>query len=350
MSLNILGSYEVYERLGEGAFGEVYRGIHRILGREAALKIIKNSENKTEDEERLEYFIREARILAEMNHDNIVKIYDIFPTHLGPCIAMEYIRGPDVSQLDIEEISMTERIVILAQALQGLQEAHRRGIVHRDLKPSNLLIDLYTEKIKIADFGIAFGKKPSTVTSFRSIIGSLLFMSPEQLRGEELDERSDIWSMGVVAYYIFTGQYPFSGVTEYEIGERIIQGTYIRPSQLTNAPERVDELIGKMLRVNRNERFQKCQDILNELPVKLGKRKFSIAKDLNPEELLDSVLKVLPHKSEKIDREITIRLAAKQQGITKVGNRIRHEYLKAIQRGIKRSLIAMDENDHLNRM
>lgn len=102
--------------------------------------------------------------------------------------------------------------------------------------------------------------------------------------------------------------------------------------------------------IDRVDRYQTCQDILNELPLKLGKRKFSIAKDLNPEELLDGILKVLPHNNENLDRELTNRLAAKQQGIKKVGKRIRHEYLKAIQRGMKRSLLTIDDNGHLHRM
>ena len=136
MLKNLIGSYEITNKLGEGTYGMVFDGFHRVLGRRTALKILKHTGNEEEMERRIDLFIREARIVAQLKHHNIVEIYDVFFSEIGPCIAMEYIHGENLRTcMNLFETSNSQNIEIFGQILEGLEVLHNNGIIHRDLKP-----------------------------------------------------------------------------------------------------------------------------------------------------------------------------------------------------------------------
>lgn len=351
MSNNYIGSYEIIRKIGEGTFGTVFEGYHRILGRQTALKILKNVGTEEELKRRLDLFIREARLLSAINHENVIKIYDVFFTDMGPCISMEFIEGENLRDyINNFDLSYSEIAELFSQTVQGMEILHNEGIVHRDLKPDNLLIKFEDGRLKISDFGIAFSNRDDCLkTSFEWISGTLHYMSPEQLRGGEIDYRSDLWSLGVILYELMLKRLPFYGQNQIEIANKIIAGDYEKLCRETY-PSWACEVVEGLLQKNPNNRIYSCKEILNMLPIKSSNQKFNTAKDLNPEELLNAILKVLPDKDVELDREEVIRSAAKELDIQRVGKNIRHEFLKAIRRGINRNLIKQGEENSIARL
>lgn len=348
---NYIGSYEITSKIGEGTFGTVFEGYHRILGRPTALKVLKNIGTKEELDRRLDMFIREARILATLNNDNIIQIYDVFFSDMGPCIAMEFIEGENLRDyINMFELSFSEIAELFSQIVKGLEALHSEQIIHRDLKPENLLIKFSDGRLKITDFGIAFSNRTEYLkTNFKHSAGTLLYMSPEQMGVGEIDQRSDLWSLGVILYELLTNKFPFDGQNEYEVYNRITSGNYEKLCKDTY-PGWACQIIEGLLQVDCFSRFQSCKHVLKLLPVISSTPKFNKARDLNPEELLKAVIKVLPNKGVEVDREEAIRWAAKELDIQKVGKNIRHEFLKAIRRGINRNIIKQEIEGKISRM
>lgn len=200
--------FRVEARLGRGGGGEVYRAFDAVLERTVAVKVVQPGKANRQACERL---LREARACARLAHPNIVTIHDVLQLKSGVCIVMEHLEGGSLESGNGSR-TLEERIGILIRILDGLRYAHDRGVVHRDVKPRNVQV-LPDGSIKLLDFGIAHTAGAETLTGSGTITGSVHYASPEQLRGENTDARTDVYSAGILAYELFTGRRPFDGDT-----------------------------------------------------------------------------------------------------------------------------------------
>ncbi|HXG93890.1 MAG TPA: serine/threonine-protein kinase [Blastocatellia bacterium] len=229
-----LSHYRILSLLGAGGMGEVYRARDERLGRDVAIKVLPAS--FADDEDRLKRFEQEARATSSLNHPNILTVYDI-GTHEGlPFIVEELLEGEELREaLNDGAIPHRKAIEYAQQIVAGLSAAHERGIVHRDLKPENLFITK-DERVKILDFGLAKLKpvKPAPGAgselamqkedaNLSAVIGTVGYMSPEQIRGKDTDHRSDIFSFGVILYEMLAGQRPFAGDSAVELMNAILK-------------------------------------------------------------------------------------------------------------------------------
>ena len=266
----IISHYKILEKLGEGGMGVVYKAQDTKLDRIVALKFL--PKHLLCDEEAKTRFVHEAKAASALNHPNITTIHEIDEAE-GECfIAMEYVDGRSLKKL-IEEktLSLKEILDIAIQACEGLVIAHEKGIVHRDIKSDNIMLT-FKGQIKIMDFGLAELKGASRLTKTGSTVGTLAYMSPEQAQGMEVDQRSDIFSFGVVLHEMITGQLPFKGEHEPAIIYSILNET---PEPLarykSNVPGALQQIVDKALAKERDERYQHVDEILADL--KSAKRK-----------------------------------------------------------------------------
>jgi serine/threonine-protein kinase len=232
--------YELLEELGSGAFGRVYRVRDLALEREVALKVL--HPYLTADPAVVERFRREARVAAQLLHQNIANTYDIGGRAGLLWYTMEYVRGHDLGRVvRAEGPQSADHVVrILHDALAALRYAHQRGVVHRDLKPENILIDGATGTVRVADFGLALALQPSERTGVISHSGTPDFAAPEQLLGEPVDHRADLYSLSLVAFYMLTGQLPFGSARVEAI---LAQRTIGRLPELDRLHRRVPEAV-----------------------------------------------------------------------------------------------------------
>jgi serine/threonine protein kinase len=234
-----IGQYDIIGELGRGGMGVVYDAIDPRLDRHVAIKVIElpKDPSMTEQtkEELIERFRREAKASAKLNHPNIVSIFDFGEQDGRYYMVMEFLQGRNLSQLLQIQSPMSVGVALksLVQTCHALDFAHHQGIIHRDIKPANIVI-LDNGTTKLADFGIArLESSNSALTQAGSILGSLLYISPEQLMNpKDVDKRADIYSLGVTAYEILTGQLPYNGSNVGEIVVKIMQSEPPRPSQL----------------------------------------------------------------------------------------------------------------------
>jgi serine/threonine-protein kinase len=259
-----LGKYEIIEELGRGAMGVVYKAKDPLIGRLVALKTITSS--LAEQPEMLERFYREAQAAGGLAHPNIVTIFDLGEEQKTPFIAMEFLEGISIEKI-IEEnhpLPMSQRIGYIVQVSRALDYAHKRGVVHRDIKPANIVVTK-DDTIKVVDFGIA-----RLVDTSRSqtglLIGTVNYMSPEQVRGERVDGRSDIFSVGVMFYELLSGQRPFSGANFTAVMLAIISQEFKPVSTLVeHIPPELDAFFVKILKKDINERYQTMEEALLDL-------------------------------------------------------------------------------------
>lgn len=259
MPLEKIGRFKVLRLLGKGAMGEVYLAYDPDLDRELAIKTIVYEQGIPEEEikEARLRFRREARVAAKMGHPNIVIIHDVGEQDGMPFIAMEFIQGETLEQYvkPSSLLPLTRVIEIIGQSADGLDHAHRNELVHRDIKPANIMLT-QDGTVKVMDFGLA--KKPSAnLTQAGMLLGTPSYMSPEQIKGESLDGRTDLFSLGVVLYQMLTGEKPFHGDSISTIMYKILNEDAREPS-LINAklPREFDGIVKKALAKNSAERFQ----------------------------------------------------------------------------------------------
>ncbi|HEX9188624.1 MAG TPA: serine/threonine-protein kinase, partial [Vicinamibacteria bacterium] len=215
-----IGRYLITGRIGRGGMGMVYRGVDEALEREVAVKTL--AAEGTLDQDNLRRFQVEAKAAAGLQHPNIVTVYELGEDRGLPFIAMEMLPGVDLEALlrSGEEMTLIEKLDVVAQVCRGLAYAHERGIVHRDVKPSNVrLLDDGTAKIM--DFGIA-KREGVNLTKTGMMVGTVHYMSPEQVRGRPLDGRSDVFSVGVILYQLLTGERPFRGEGATQVLYKIV--------------------------------------------------------------------------------------------------------------------------------
>jgi Tol biopolymer transport system component/tRNA A-37 threonylcarbamoyl transferase component Bud32 len=281
--------YRIIAKLGEGGMGVVYRAEDRKLHRDVALKFL--AEDLTRDRQAVHRFAQEAYTAAAINHSNICTIYEVDEYEGIPFLAMELLEGTTLKRRMDEKPLPIESILNWAiQITDGLEAAHRRGIVHRDIKPANLFIT-HQEQAKILDFGLAklaaaksrataaYSDGTSTVVSDLSLTGSVAgtpgYMSPEQVRGDELDARTDLFAVGVVLYEMSTGKMPFQGKTPGAVMAAILHDVPERPSHLNSKmPEKLQQVINKALEKDPGVRYQTASDMCTDL--KQLKRKLDL--------------------------------------------------------------------------
>ncbi len=262
--------YKILEKLGEGGMGVVYKAHDTKLKREVAIKFLPHhiSANK-EEKQRFEI---EAQAAAALNHPNIATIYAIEESRGEVFIAMEFINGIELKdKVSKTRPTLDESINIIEQAANGLGAAHQKGITHRDIKSSNIMVTP-SGQIKIMDFGLAKVRGVSNITKFGTTLGTTAYMSPEQARGEHVDHRTDIWSLGVIFYEMLTGKFPFKGEFDQAVIYSILNE---EPESLTllnkDLPIRIDQIIAKMLNKDLNKRYQNMDDFLKELKEAKGR-------------------------------------------------------------------------------
>ena len=251
--------YKILEKLGEGGMGVVYLAEDTKLKRQVAIKFL--PKQISADAEERKRFEIEAQAAAALNHANITTIHAIEETGDTIFIVMEYIDGTELKdKIKSGPLPPDETLNTAIQIVQGLTAAHTKGIVHRDIKSSNIMIT-NDNNVKIMDFGLAKIGKGSQVTKLGTTIGTIAYMSPEQTRGENLDQRTDIWSFGIVLYEMLLGEQPFKGAYD----QAIIYSILNEEPELNNLPEEYSHILKKALAKSPEERYQKTSEMLSDL-------------------------------------------------------------------------------------
>lgn len=266
-----LGRYEIGQKIGSGGMGEVYLAHDEGLNRSVALKVL--LPEFFADEDRVDRFRHEAKAASALNHPNIITIYEIGEDGDNLFIATEYVKGKTLRELLAKgELTQLEAIGIAEQVADALAVAHEARIVHRDIKPENIMVR-GDSIVKILDFGLAkpifegtVGAEDETVrlvdTQPGMVMGSVRYMSPEQARGKETDQRTDVWSLGVVLYEILTGKNPFEGET---ISDSLAAVIHVEPAPLEDVPEELQRILRKALKKNPEIRYQSIKDLALDL-------------------------------------------------------------------------------------
>jgi len=256
-----IGKYDIVAPLGKGAMGVVYQGFDPMIRRYVALKTIQLGFAEPADEDIVQRFHREAQAAGNLSHPNIVSVYEYGEDAGRAFIAMEYVEGQTLAELlKIKHpFALADIQTIIAGVLSALEYSHRMGIIHRDVKPGNIMID-NAGAVKVMDFGIA-RVESSTLTRTGTILGTPGYMSPEQLLGEAVDLRSDIYSAGVVLYEILTGERAFTGSSFASVIYKVIHNELAPPSGLKpTLPASLDALVSKACAKRAQDRFQSADD------------------------------------------------------------------------------------------
>jgi eukaryotic-like serine/threonine-protein kinase len=262
-----LGRYEVLGELGQGAMGVVYKARDPLIDRVVAIKTINLGLAMDEKEEYEGRFYQEAKAAGRLNHPNIVTIYDVGKSGNVAYIAMEFLEGRELRDImnDSGVLPVDQVLDVVAQVALGLAYAHEHGIVHRDVKPSNIML-VRDGHVKITDFGIARMASSAVRTQTGMVLGSPKYMSPEQVMGKEIDQRSDIFSLGVMLYEMLTGQAPFDGENVNAIMYQTLNVVPVPPNLLNPAvPEMVNFIVAKALTKGSEDRYQNAKDFAVDL-------------------------------------------------------------------------------------
>ncbi len=265
------GRFEVIDILGRGAMGVVYRAKDSALGRTVAIKTISLTGSAQERDVHEARFMQEARAAGSISHPSIITIYDVGREGDTAFIAMELLEGRDLRDL-IGTVSLTpsQSVGIAAAVAEGLAFAHERGIIHRDIKPGNIMV-LPDGRVKIMDFGIAHVHEPSVKTQTGVLLGSPQYMSPEQIAGQTVDYRADIFSLGLVLYEMLTGVKPFQGEDIPELMFKVANLSATPPSHLApDLPPVIDFILARAMKKKAEERYASAADMAKDLRDAMG--------------------------------------------------------------------------------
>jgi serine/threonine-protein kinase len=257
--------FQVIEELGKGGMGEVYKAFDKKVKEKVALKLL-NPEIAT-DEKVIERFRNELKYARKISHRNVCRMYDLSEEEGTQYITMEYVPGEDLKGTirRVGQLSIGKAISITKQVCEGLAEAHRLGVVHRDLKPQNIMVDR-EGNARIMDFGVARSVKAKGITGAGVMIGTPDYMSPEQVEGKEIDQRSDIYALGGILYEMVIGEVPFEGDTPLSIIVKHKSEAPPNPKEVNpQIPDDLSRMILKCLEKDKARRYQKADDILSEL-------------------------------------------------------------------------------------
>ena len=263
--LEIGRRYRVKSLLGIGGMGAVYLVHDKDLDRDVALKLIRS--DIAEDADALERFKREIQLSSRVTHPNVLRVFDLGESDDIKFLTMQFVDGRDLATILKKQGKLpNERLVrVFRQVAEGLKAAHDQGVVHRDLKPQNIMIDSQ-DRVYVTDFGLAKGSEQSGMTQTGAVIGTPFYMSPEQVKGEPVGPRSDIYALGVILYQMAAGVVPFTGATPFEVMMRRVQ----RPAQPVgelnpDLPKYLQRIIERCLAVDPNLRYQNVAEILEDL-------------------------------------------------------------------------------------
>lgn len=260
------GRYEILELIDSGGMGLVYKGIDKEIQKQVAIKILKPE--YTQNEEFIQRFKKEASAASSLKHKNIVQILDSGEDGTTHYIVQEFIEGQTLKGIIQQKraIEYGKAIRMMIDICAAMEHAHEKGLIHRDIKPQNILVDL-DGNIKVTDFGIAKDVTSSTLTSMDSgVMGSVHYFSPEQAKGETVDERSDIYSLGIVFYEMVTGLLPFDGDTSIAIAIKHISDTIKPPREVNEKlPKSVNNMILKATSKDKALRYQSAREFKNDL-------------------------------------------------------------------------------------
>jgi TolB-like protein/predicted Ser/Thr protein kinase len=289
--ITIAGKYKILEELARGGMGVVYKAEDTKLKRTVALKFLPPELTHIPDVK--ERFMREAQAAAALDHPNICTVYEFDEAEEKTFISMAYVEGQSLKKkIESGPLELDEAIRIATQVAEGLQEAHKKGVVHRDIKSANIMV---TEKnqAKIMDFGLARMTGGTLLTKEGMAMGTVAYMSPEQAQGKEVDQRTDIWSLGVVLYEMFSGQLPFKGEHEQSVVYSILNE---KPKSVTDLrseiPESIGQVVGKALEKNPEARYQHVDELLDDLK--------SISAGIVPEEIKIRLRKAKLQKRKRV--------------------------------------------------
>lgn len=261
-----LSNYKITGKLGRGGMATVYKAHEKSLNRVVALKVL--SDQLSEDKDYIKRFQREAQAAAQLNHPNIVQVYAIGEEDGHHYFAMEYIKGKSLAEIkkDVGDLTPAEGVALIKQVADALSDAHRVGLVHRDIKPSNIMIDA-TGRAKVTDFGIAYVSTAQTkLTREGSIIGTPEYLSPEQCEGKTVDQRSDIYSLGVTLYELLTGKTPYEADTPVSMLMKIVKGDFPPIQEIKpNVPKQLRDIVEKMMETDPNKRYASMNMVIDDL-------------------------------------------------------------------------------------
>lgn len=259
------GRYEVLERIGAGGMAIVYKAMDLLLNRVVTIKVLR--EQFVTDEDFIRRFRREAQSAASLSHPNIVSIYDVGKDGDTEYIVMEFVEGRNLKEIIREYAPLsTEQAINLARQITGaIQNAHEHHIIHRDIKPHNILVTA-DGHAKVTDFGIARAVSSATVTHTGDIVGSVHYLSPEQAKGIQSNEQSDIYSLGIVLYELLTGKVPYDGETPIAIALKHLQQQPVPPSKLNPRIEKdLEGVIMRAISKSPEQRYLTAKDLLEDL-------------------------------------------------------------------------------------
>ncbi len=259
--------YEIESEIGSGGMASVYKAIQKSLGRPVAIKELKRTFHA--DNQIVQRFEREAKLAASFQHENIVHIYDYW-NKPSFCIVMEYVDGTDLADVldKTGPLPVDVGTMIAIQVCNALDYAHMRGLIHRDIKPSNIMIRRNGE-VKLMDFGIAQVRDLKPLTLPGTLLGTPSYMSPEQVMGQPLDNRTDIFSFGIVLYEMFTGVKPFQDEDTRSVSAKILEDKFLSPRSInSDIPRGLQRIIKKCLKKKPHKRYEYVQ----ELAMALGRK------------------------------------------------------------------------------
>ncbi len=296
--MTFAGRYQVIEELGAGGMGQVLKVLDTEINEKVALKILRPEISA--DSSTIERFSNELKLARKISHKNVCRMYHFEKEEDTYYITMEYVAGEDLKSFIKRsgQLTVGKTVYIGVQICEGLAEAHSTGIIHRDLKPQNIMIDR-DGNAKIMDFGIAYSMKAKGITGTGSIIGTPEYMSPEQVEVKKLDQRSDIYSLGVILFEMITGKIPFEGETPLSVAMKHKSEHPPEPKMLNNQiPEQLNRVIIKCLEKERNRRYQTVNELLSDL--------------LSIEKAFPTGVKIRPKKETFTSREITVHFSIRK--------------------------------------
>ena len=290
--------FQIIEELGKGGMGKVYRALDKKLKEEVALKLIKPE--IASDRETIERFSNELKLARKIGHPNVGRMYELLEDGGTHFITMEYVSGEDLKSFihRARRLEAGTAIAIAKQVAEGLAEAHRLGVVHRDLKPGNIMIDK-DGNARIMDFGIARSLAGKGITGAGVMIGTPGYMSPEQVEGKEADQRSDIYSLGIILFQMVTGQVPFEGDTPLCVAVKQKTEAPRNPRAVNpQVPEDLSRAILRCLEKEKANRYQTAEEVLADLE--------------NIEKGIPTAEKIIPKKERLTSKEITVSFRLKK--------------------------------------
>lgn len=256
-----VGEYQLIDFLGAGGMGEVYRAVHAKIGRVVAIKVLTNLAAGSGGAQR---FINEARIQARLQHQNIATLYDFLEINGRPCIVMEYVDGRTLEDRIKASggLAQPEAVYIFREIVAAIAYLHGQRVVHRDIKSNNIKIS-GRGQVKLLDFGIARDTATPRITVTGHTVGTLQYLSPEQILGKTADMRSDVWSLGVLLFEMITARLPFESNSISELCDRVVKAVYPKPSLLNPAVSpALDDIVANCLKRNPRERYASASELL----------------------------------------------------------------------------------------